>query len=176
MLVKVYQSKYVKHIAYLLTVCVLCMSFTIRKPLDVVLPAGTPVALETTTLIRSDEAQMGQIVEFKVRSDVKINNKVVIAAGALAKGQIVKAQRAKGIGKEGYVEIQIKSVTAADGQEVILSNSNLYQEGENKQTLSIVLGVLVCILFLTMKGKNAEIAPGYQVMTSVAANTNINVQ
>jgi hypothetical protein len=173
MLIKVYQSKYVKHVAYLLTVCVLSMSFTIRKPLDVVLAAGTTVPMETTTALRSDEVTTGQMVEFKVRTDVKVNDKVAIAAGSIAKGQIVRAQRAKGIGKEGYLEVQIKSVTAVDGQEVILTNSNLYQEGENKQTLSIVLGVLVCILFLTMKGNNAEVAPGYQVLASVASNTNI---
>lgn len=176
MFIKIYQSKYVQRVAYLLTVCVLCMSFSIRKPLDVLLSAGTSVPLETTTLLRSDEVSIGQIVNFKVKTDVKVGDKVVIAAGSIAKGQVTRAQRAKGIGKEGYLEIQIKSVTATDGQEIFLGNSNLYQEGENKQTLSIVLGVLVCILFLTMKGKNAELAPGYQVLASVASNTTIKVQ
>jgi hypothetical protein len=37
------------------------------------------------------------------------------------------------------------------------------------------LGILVCILFLTMKGKNAEVPPGYEVNTSVAAATTIKL-
>jgi hypothetical protein len=175
MFTKVFKFFYVKPIAHLLILSVLCMSFSIRKPLDVILPAGTSVPMETTAALRSEELLVGQVVDFRVKADIKVGDKVVIAAGSIAKGQVIRAQRAKGIGKEGYLEIQIKSVTAADGQEVFLSNSNLYQEGENKQTLSIVLGVLVCILFLTMKGKNAVIPPGYQVMASVASNTTVKI-
>jgi hypothetical protein len=175
MFIKIYQSQYVKHVAYLLTVCVLCMSFTIRTPLDVILPSGTAVAMETITALDSKEAAIGQIVEFKIKSDIKVANKVVIAAGSIAKGQITRAQQAKAIGKEGFIEVQIKSVTAVDGQEIFLANSNLYKEGENKQTLSIVLGVLVCVLFLFLKGKDATVAPGYQVIASVATNTTVKV-
>jgi hypothetical protein len=175
MFIKIYQSQYVKHVAYLLTVCVLCMSFTIRKPLDVILPSGTSVAMETVSAINSKDATVGQIVEFKIKADIKVGEKVVIAAGSIAKGQITRAQHTKAIGKEGFIEVQIKSVTAVDGQEVFLANSNLYKEGDNKQTLSIVLGVLACVLFLLLKGKDAEVAPGYQVIASVAANTNIKV-
>lgn len=175
MFIKIYQSTYVKHVAYLLTVCVLCMSFTISKPLDVILPSGTSVVMETITAINSKEATVGQVLEFKIKGDIKVNNKVVIAAGSIAKGQITRTQHAKAIGKEGYIEVQIKSVTAVDGQEVYLANSNLYKEGDNKQTLSIVLGVLVCVLFLFLKGKEVTIEPGYQVTASVAANTTIKV-
>lgn len=88
----------------------------------------------------------------------------------------MRAQKAKGLGKQGFVEIQIKSVTAVDGQEVFLTGGNVYQEGEDKQTLSILLGVFVCILFLTMKGTNAQVPPGYQVNSSVATTTTIKVE
>ncbi|MES2265182.1 MAG: hypothetical protein V4520_00385 [Bacteroidota bacterium] len=151
------------------------MSFTISKPLDVILPSGTSVVMETITAINSKEATVGQVLEFRIKGDIKVNNKVVIAAGSIAKGQITRTQHAKAIGKEGYIEVQIKSVTAVDGQEVYLANSNLYKEGDNKQTISIVLGVLVCVLFLFLKGKEVTIEPGYQVTASVAANTTVKV-
>ncbi|MBL4677825.1 MAG: hypothetical protein JKY70_16725 [Mucilaginibacter sp.] len=151
------------------------MSFTIRKPLDVILPSGTAVVMETVSTIDSKEATVGQVVDFRIKSDIKVGDKIVIAAGSIAKGQIVRTQHSKAIGKEGYVEVQIRSVTAVDGQEVFLSNSNLYKEGDNKQTLSIVLGVLVCVLFLLLKGKNAVVEPGYQVTASVATNTTIKI-
>ena len=84
-------------------------------------------------------------------------------------------QEAKAIGKEGFVEIQIKSVTAVDGQEVFLTGGNVYHEGDDRQLLSILLGVLVCLLFLIMKGKNAQVPPGYQVNSSVAMTMSVKV-
>ncbi len=115
------------------------------------------------------------MVDFKVRYDVKVDGITAIAAGAIAKGQVMRADKAKGLGKEGFVEILIKSVTAKDGQEVVLSGGNVYQQGQDKQTLALVLGILVCILFLTMKGKNAEVPAGYEVNSSVATATTVKL-
>ena len=126
-------------------------------------------------MIQSNLVSVGQTIGFRVKYDVKVDGKTVVAAGSIAKGQVMRAQKAKGLGKEGFVEIQIKSVTAADGQEVFLTGGNVYQEGEDKQSLAILLGVFVCILFLTLKGKNAQVPPGYQVTSSVATTMTIKI-
>ena len=86
----------------------------------------------------------------------------------------MRAERPKAIGREGFVEIQIKSVTAVDGQEIMLTGGNVYQEGENRQTLSIVLGVFVCVLFLLLKGRSAQVPQGFQIESSVATTTTID--
>ncbi len=109
-----------------------------------------------------------------VRQDVIVDDVVAIPRGSIAKGQVMRAERPKAIGREGFVEIQIKSVTATDGQEIMLTGGNIYQEGEDKQTLSIVLGVFVCILFLLLKGKNAQVPQGFQIESSVATTTTID--
>lgn len=175
MISKIHNSVYVKHIALLLAVSILSMSFKMKGNGEVVLNAGTNIPLETVSMIQSDLVSVGQTIDFRVKYDVKVDGKTVVAAGSIAKGQIMRAQKAKGLGKEGFVEVQIKSVTAADGQEVFLTGGNVYQEGEDKQTLAILLGVLVCILFLTMKGKNAQVPPGYQVTSSVATTMTIKI-
>ncbi len=175
MINKINTSVYLKHVALLLTISILFMSFKTHKMEDVILTSGTSIPLETISNIESSTASVGQIVDFRVRYDVKINGKIVVATGAVAKGQILRAQKAKGLGKEGFLEIQIKSVTAVDGQEIPLSGGNLNQEGEDRQTLSIVLGILVCILFLTMKGKNVTVPAGYQVSSMVATNTTVKI-
>lgn len=151
------------------------MSFRPNVNGDVLLTAGTPVALETIGVIVSEGATVGQLIDFKVRADVKVGDKVVIASGSIAKAQVSRVQAPKGLGKEGFIELQLKSVKAIDGKEVQLSSGNIYKEGQDKSTLSIVLGIFVCILFLFMKGKNAEIPPGYQVDATVASNTTISV-
>jgi len=133
------------------------------------------IPLETVTILSSDLLTMGQNIDFRVSRDVSADGVVVIPAGSIARGQVMRAQHAKGLGKPGYVEVQIKSVQAVDGTDIFLSGGNLYQEGEDKQTLAIVLGVFVCILFLTLKGKEAMVPSGYQVTASVGANTTIAV-
>jgi hypothetical protein len=175
MINKIHNSVFVKHIALLLAVSILTMSFKMNGNGEVVLNAGTNIALETVSMIQSDLVSVGQTIDFRVKYDVKVDGKTVVAAGSIAKGQVMRAQKAKGIGKEGFLEIQIKSVTAADGQEVFLTGGNVYQEGEDKETLAILLGVFVCILFLAIKGKNAQVPPGYQVTSSVATTMTIKI-
>ena len=175
MITKIQNSFFAKPIAMLLVASFLFMSFKMTGDGEVTLNAGTNVSLETVSMIQSDLVSVGQTIDFRVKYDVKVDNKTVIPAGAIAKGQVMRAQKAKGLGKEGFVEIQIKSVTASDGQEVFLTGGNVHQEGEDQQTLAILLGVFVCILFLTIKGKNAQVPPGYQVTSSVATTMTIKI-
>jgi len=174
MIQKIRKSPICQAFSLTLILSVLFFSFNI-KPQIVVLRAGTPIPLETISEINSGFLMTGQIIDFRIRSDIMVDGKVVIRGGTIAKGQVVRVQKAKGVGKEGYVEIQIKSVTAVDNQIVLLSGGSLYQDGDNKQTLAIVLGVLVCILFLLIKGKNAIIPPGLAIDSSAATEYRIEV-
>ena len=175
MISSIQNSIFFKHLLMLVTACFLFMSFTVYdQKVEVVLRAGTQIQLETTGHLRSDNVRVGQTIDFRVRQNVQVDGKTVIEAGSIAKGQVVRAQKARGIGREGFIEIQIRSVQAVDGQEVFLSGGNVYAEGDDKQVLSIVLGIFICILFLLIKGENAEIPPGYLITPSVASNTTIN--
>ncbi|MFD2161134.1 hypothetical protein ACFSJU_01955 [Paradesertivirga mongoliensis] len=169
------KSFFIRQVALLLIVSVLCMSFNMTAD-GVVINAGTSVALETASTISSATITPGQIIDFKVKYDVKVGDKVVIAAGSPAKGQVLRAQKAKGLGKEGLIEIQLKSVKAVDGQDLPLGMGNVFQEGESKETLSIILGIAVCILFLTMKGKDAMVPAGYEAAASIAVTSTVEVK
>ncbi|MEA5459527.1 hypothetical protein VB796_10775 [Arcicella sp. LKC2W] len=164
-----------KPTAYLLLICLSLFSFKSGNVREVSLQAGTPIALETVQRLASDAVQAGQTVDFKVRSDIKVGDVVVIKAGSIAKGLVTRANIAKGLGKEGQIEIQIKSVSSVDGQQIPVVGNNIYRQGEDKQTLAIVLGVVLCILFLTMKGKNAEIPAGTTIDANTATNMMISI-
>lgn len=168
-------SKFRVSVIILMMVSFANMSFRVNSQGDILLTAGTPIALETIGVILSEGTTVGQIIDFKVRADVKVGDKVVIPSGSIAKGQVSRVQAPKGLGKEGFIEIQIKSVKAVDGQEVQLASGSVYKEGQDKATLSIVLGIFLCVLFLLMKGKNAEIPPGYQIDATVASNVTIKI-
>ena len=173
---KILHSVYAKPVALLLVGSMLSLSFRMPGNAAVVLKAGTSIPLETVSTIQSDLVTPGQIIDFMVRQDVIANDVVVVPRGSIAKGQVMRAEKPKAIGREGFVEIQIKSVTAVDGTEIMLTGGNIYQEGEDRQTLSIVLGVLVCILFLLLKGRSAQVPQGFQVESSVASTTTIEAQ
>ena len=176
MITKIQNSFFAKPLAIAIAFSLLFMSFTIKGDESVILKSGTAIYMETINEIDSKTINVGQTIDFKINKDVIVDNKVVIASGSIAKGQVIRAQKAKGLGKQGFVEIQIKTVTAVDGQDVFLTGNNLYQEGESQESLAIVLGVLLCILFLTLKGKNTVIPQGQQVSTAVATNTTINIK
>ena len=152
------------------------MSFRMKGTGEVVLSSGTSIPLETISLISSADLQPGQTIDLKVRADVKVNNVVVIAGGSIAKAQVTKVNIPKALGKEGAIELQVKSVQSVDGQTINLSSGSFGKEGQDRLGVAIGLGVFVCLLFLLMKGKNAEIAPGYQVEAVVASTTTINLK
>lgn len=175
MLKKILKSIWFKPTALALLVSFTSYSFILPATMSsVVLKSGTPISLETSRMYSSSELSPGQMIDFKVRNDVKVEDKVVISAGTIAKGQVMRANKAKGLGKAGTIDVAIKSVAAVDGTNINL-NGSVYNEGEDKQTLSIVLGILLCVLFLTMKGKEAVLPSGYAVDASVASSTDINV-
>jgi hypothetical protein len=151
------------------------LSFRVAPTGEVVLNAGTLIPLESIGTVSSANLTAGQTLEFKVRTDVKVGDKVVIRGGSIATAQVTRVNAPKGLGKEGFVELQVKSVQAVDGKTVLLSSGSISKEGDSKATLSIVLGIFLCFLFLFMKGKNAEIPPGYQLDAVVASNVTVSV-
>ncbi len=175
MILQLLHSRFAKSLAILLAISTLSMSFVTRKE-TVELRAGSGILLETVNTISSETIIPGQMINFRVTQDVKVGKTVVIPAGSIAKGQVFTVKKRKMLGEPGMAQVQIKSVESVDGQNVYLSDGFIYQEGEERQTLSIVLGVLVCILFLTMKGKPAIVPVGYQVSAVVATNTTIDIQ
>ncbi len=169
---KFIQSIYFKPSVLLMLIAVLSLSFTTAGD-KVVLPAGAQILLENVGVIESSFVTVGQVIDFKVVYDIKVDQKVVVKAGTIAKGQVQRVEKNGAFGKPGKIEVAIKSVTAVDGQTIYLTGGNLSEEGADKQTLSIALGIFVCILCFFIKGKNATIPPGTQLNATVATETSI---
>ncbi|HTL47623.1 MAG TPA: DUF2085 domain-containing protein [Verrucomicrobiae bacterium] len=136
------------------------------------LKRGTPVAMRVTQMVSSETSHIGDLVHLEVLRDVTEDGKVMIAAGTPAEGEVVAASDRGFIGEPGRVGISVTSTTATDGQTVYL-RSTLHREGQDKQTLSLVLGILLCFLFLFMKGKEAEIMSGSEVKAYVDNELNV---
>lgn len=164
-----------KSTALLLACSIFCMSFTTVGNSNIVtLKAGTPVILELISGIQSNKAKSGQMVDFKVISDVKANGVVVIPAGSIAKGQVIDSQKNGIFGQPGELRVAIKSVTAIDGSIIPLMASEFNEEGKDKLVVSIVGGFL-CLFPFLMKGGKAEMPAGTQIQATVLSSTEITI-
>lgn len=161
--------------AFMILISFILMSFSINFKEEVVIPSGTPIQFELINPVNSKFTFPGAILDFRVSNNVVIKGKTVILAGSVAKGQVVRSEKAKMVGQEGVIEVMVKSVRAVDGQDVPLFGGSMYKEGEDKQVLSIVAG-LVCFPFgFLIKGSNAELPSGTSVSASVATSVTIEL-
>jgi hypothetical protein len=126
---------------------------------QVTIPDGTRVAVQALEGVSSESAKMGQTIRFEVVRDVMVNGNVVIKAGAPAIGEVLKAESKRAVGREGTLWVGIRYATAVDGTHVP-RRASLEEKGEERFGLSIALGVVLCPLFLLMKGKEAAIPAG----------------
>ncbi|WP_276867141.1 hypothetical protein [Bacteroides heparinolyticus] len=172
MFIKFMKSVFFKPVTLLMAIAMLTMSFTLPNG-TVVLKAGTIVPMELMNTITSAGARSGQIVDFRVPNDIKVDGKTVIEAGSIAQGQVVRAKKNNLLGMQGELEIAVRSVKAVDGTTIYLTAGNLNDEGNNQMALSIIL-TFCCLFGFLIKGGNAEIPAGTQVNAMVGSNVEID--
>lgn len=172
MFIKFMKSAFFKPVTLLMAIAMLTMSFTLPNG-TVVLKAGTIVPMELMSTITSAGARSGQIVDFRVPNDIKVDGKTVIEAGSIAQGQVVRSKKNNLLGMQGELEIAVRSVKAVDGTTIYLTAGNLNDEGNNQMALSIIL-TFCCLFGFLIKGGNAEIPAGTQVNAMVGSNVEID--
>jgi len=134
------------------------------------IPAGTPVIVAVNTILTPEAVNIGDAVELSVTSDVVVDGKVVIKAGARASGEVTNAKKRNYIGIPSEIAISVRSVQAVDGTTVMLSGTKV-AKGKDKMVTTIGLSLICCILFAGMKGGDASIAAGTPITCTVAVTT-----
>lgn len=126
------------------------------------LKAHTPVVIRAVDTITTGEIVSGGTVNFSVVSDVKdVNGNILVKSGAPVTAQISFTKSKGMIGRSGEVTVSDFSTIAVDGSYIPLSGS-VSARPNDKMTMSIVLSVLICPLFLLMKGQEAVVPAGTQ--------------
>lgn len=88
----------------------------------VTLPAGTLVFLETTQRIDSRSVTIGNIVRFRVMTDVIVEGKTVVKSGTQALGRVTSIEPGT-YNEPEILQVEVKYVQAVDGQQVNLSTN-----------------------------------------------------
>lgn len=100
---------------------------------QITLRAGTPVSLTLNENVNSHDVQIGNVVEFLVRSNVTVNGQVLITAGSIAEGMVKNVETPCDYGcdvKCSKLEIVVETVQAVDGQRVFLRSIPLVVKGK----------------------------------------------
>lgn len=99
----------------------------------VTLRAGTPVSLQLNEEVSSENLEIGNTVEFTVRTNVTVNGKVLIATGTIAEGYVKAVKKTcEGDKCSGYcaeITITVESVQAVDGQRIFLNGKPYKMKG-----------------------------------------------
>ena len=85
---------------------------------SVAIPAGTMVRVRLTNAFDSEKTQPGAVVFYTIAEDVKINDKLVIPAGAQGRGTVLNVNASGNMGKGGSIEVSWGSLFAADGTKI----------------------------------------------------------
>ena len=117
------------------------------------LQAGTPVFLETTEKVHSERATIGQIVQFKVLTNVTVKGNILIQTGALAFGRI-KSISPTTFNNPEEITIELTTVQALDGQMVALNGTPQTFKGQ-------------------FTGESMTVYPGERFVATVMNNTEI---
>lgn len=87
-------------------------------PSGLTITSGTIIDVSLATDVRTTTYKDGDVIAFEVAQPVVVRGVVVIDKGALAKGRVVKAKRARTFGKGGDLFFTINEVSAVNGSRV----------------------------------------------------------
>jgi len=130
-------------------------------PLNVVLADGTPVRLTLGNAAAAKGVRMGENLELEVAEDVRVNEVVVIAKGSIANAEATNLRSGLN-GHGGWIDINLDSVTLADGQRVPIRST------KNKPFRD--QGTIV-----SNSGQDASIAQGTDVTAYISGDQSLDL-
>jgi hypothetical protein len=149
----------------------------------VTLRSGTAVVVESSQTYYSKNLTEGQTINVRVKYNVVTNKKTAIAAGALGTATVSEVKKPRGFGGGGRLEVQVQSVQAVDGQQILLSGIPNITEGGNRKGLAWGLSIGLFLFTLVggaigffIKGKDAELKAGTTINSSVASDSKIDIE
>jgi hypothetical protein len=130
-------------------------------PAPAVLPVNSAVPLRFVSTVSSGTHTRGQTFDLEVTDDITAGDRVVIPAGSIATGEVIHAERARGLGKAGELILSARYVTV--GERRIKLRAQLSQTGQDKT-------MQAAFLVPWIKGKNLDVPADTEVIARTAAD------
>jgi hypothetical protein len=130
---------------------------------------GSPIKLRITRTVSSEDAKVGDIIDFEVLEEVKSHDVVIVPRGGIAWATVTDAEPKRRMGRAGKLNINIDNLKLADGEKVPLRAVKEVKGGSHvgAMTGAIVATSIVFFpaapLFLLVKGKDITIPKGTEI-------------
>ncbi len=127
------------------------------NPVNVVLADGTAVKLALGSAAASNTVRVGENLELEVAEDVRVRDVVVIAKTSVASAEVTNLRSGLN-GHAGWIDINLVSVTLADGQRVPIRASKNKPMRDDQATI------------ISNSGQDASITQGTDVIAYINGN------
>lgn len=147
------------------------------------IPEGTIIELETLKETSSAKVKEGDLITFLAKRRVYVNNVLVIERGAVAKARVVKARRAKPLGRAGMLAWEMEYIMGIDGTRIPIALSGK-QSGANRIAVmaggAVATGALIfpytspaALIWGLKKGEEAVLRGSRVFTANVRAKTEV---
>jgi hypothetical protein len=139
------------------------------------LPIGQRIEFALKTLVSSEHAKVGDVVELEVARPLVVDGLVIIAAGTQAQAEVVAARPRRRRGMAGTLAIAFTDVRAVSGEVVQLtgkferSGKDNTEQVINDMAGAILLGVTMPLapIALLQRGGQMQLEPGTELSAPV---------
>ena len=133
-------------------------------------PAGTSVKLRLTETATSGFSKTGETVWFEVVEDVTVEDQLLLSEGTRVRGLVRQAQKGKGGGIEGVLEIDLPAVKAADGTNIPVAGQ-IVTSGKSKADKAATVAIAAGALWsLAVKGLETYHLAGEEIVARTRAD------
>jgi hypothetical protein len=125
------------------------------------LPALTPVDIEILTALNSKTSKMGEFFDIRLAEPVILDGKIVIPAGAVGKGEVIHAAKARAAGKAGELILAARYIEDR-GQKIRLRSFKFGEStGISNRDRALIAGALIAVpMTLLISGGNVNVPAG----------------
>ena len=96
---------------------------------ELVVSADSVIGLQTETPLTSERARVEDRVEARVTRDVKVGDKVAVAAGARVLGSVTLVDRGGKFKERARLGIRFHTLVLADGTQLPITTETIYRDG-----------------------------------------------
>ena len=152
------------------------------QEIEVTIPDGTTVEVALKNDLSGQTAKVGDVIDFTVVRDVKIDGVTVIEKGSLALGKITVAEKARYWGRKGIISWVIQDVTTSSGEKIPVRFSKSV-DGDSSRAVVAAATIATVVLFFPLaplwglkKGTAATVSQGNYYTVYVDGATKIKVK
>lgn len=137
----------------------------------ITLPAFTPVDIEILMSLNSKTSKMGEFFDIRLAEPIMLDGKIVVPAGALGKGEVIHAAKARAGGKAGELILTARYVEDR-GQKILLRSFKFGPTtGTSKRDEALIAGsVIAAPLALFIAGGNVDVPVGTRAQAKTSEN------